>query len=67
MAASKGTTDRATSKIWMWVVVAFVVQIFVWVGLFLLAAHHPVEEVPIHDGRHETQRAPARPEPIRAR
>ena len=59
MVAATNTTDRAKSRIWLWVVVAFVVQITVWVGLFMLAAHHPVEEVPLRSERAATKAAPS--------
>lgn len=33
------------SRLWWWVVAACLLQIAVWTGWFILAAHHPVEEV----------------------
>lgn len=59
MVAATNTTDRAKSRIWLWVVVAFVVQIAAWAGLFMLAARHPVEEVPLQSERAATKGTPS--------
>ena len=37
----------AQSRLWLWFVFAFALQIAVWTAWFILAAHHPVEEVPL--------------------
>lgn len=67
MAPAKNTTDRAKSRIWLWVVVAFIVQVAAWVGLFMLAAHHPVDEVPLHRDSSVTSQAPLPTAPRPAR
>lgn len=41
-----------SSRIWLWVVVAFVVQIAVWSTWFVIAKGHPVQDVPLY--REET-------------
>lgn len=43
------TTDTASrpSRWWWWVVGAFALQFTVWIAWFIVAAHHPVEEVPV--------------------
>jgi hypothetical protein len=35
------------SKLWWWVVVAFIVQLTAWAVWFSIAANHPVAEVPL--------------------
>lgn len=35
------------SRLWLWVVAVFAFQLTVWTAWFILAAHHPVEEVPL--------------------
>jgi len=35
------------SKLWLVFVAAFVVQLAVWTALFIVAARHPVAEVPL--------------------
>jgi len=32
---------------WLWVFVAFAVQLAAWTAWFVVAAHHPVAEVPL--------------------
>jgi hypothetical protein len=53
---SNTTTETAParpSRLWLWVVVAFAVQIAVWTGWFILASKHPVAEVPLeHSDKH---------------
>lgn len=35
------------SRLWLWFVLAFVVQGAVWTAWFTIAARHPVAEVPL--------------------
>jgi len=35
------------SRLWLWIVAAFVIQALAWAAWFTIAAHHPVEEVPL--------------------
>lgn len=35
------------SRLWIWFVVGFGIQLAVWTAWFIIAAHHPVEEVPV--------------------
>ncbi len=35
------------SRIWLWFVAAFVVQVAVWTAWLTIAAHHQVQEVPL--------------------
>ena len=37
----------ASSRLWLWFVAAFVVQLAIWTTLFVIAHHHPVAEVPL--------------------
>ena len=43
------TTEPAgqPSRWWVWVVAAFAIQFTVWIAWFIVAAHHPVEEIPV--------------------
>ena len=43
------TTEPAgpPSRWWVWIVAAFAVQFAVWIAWFIVAAHHPVEEIPV--------------------
>lgn len=48
MSAPKDQIESAPrSRLWLWVFVAFAVQLTVWVAWLVLAAHHPVAEVPL--------------------
>jgi hypothetical protein len=35
------------SRLWLWIVAAFVVQLGVWAGWIVFASRHPVAEVPL--------------------
>ena len=35
------------SRLWLWVLAAFVVQVAAWTAWFVIAAHHPVSDVPL--------------------
>jgi len=35
------------SRLWWWVVIAFIVQLTAWAVWFTIAAQHPVAEVPL--------------------
>jgi hypothetical protein len=35
------------SRLWWWIVAILAVQLAVWTGWFILAARHPVDEVPL--------------------
>ncbi|MFY9923524.1 MAG: hypothetical protein ABSF76_00985 [Opitutaceae bacterium] len=40
--------DRpAKSRLWWWIVAACIVHVAAWTAWFVIAAHHPVEEVPL--------------------
>lgn len=41
---------RQASRVWVWVIVVFAVQVAVWTAWFIFAAHHPVEEIPVATG-----------------
>ena len=32
---------------WWWVVAVFALQIAIWTAWFIVAAHHPVQEIPV--------------------
>ncbi len=40
-------TPGGSSRLWLWFVAAFALQLVVWTAWFILAAHHPVEEIPV--------------------
>jgi hypothetical protein len=39
------------SRLWLWVVVAFLVQGAAWTTWFVIASKHQVQEVPLAHGR----------------
>jgi hypothetical protein len=47
MKANPVDSPPRRSRLWLWFVAAFVVQCAAWTTWFLIAAHHPVAEVPI--------------------
>ncbi len=38
------------SRIWVWVVVAFAVQIALWTSWLMFASHHRVQEIQLETG-----------------
>ena len=42
---------NAPSRLWLCFVVAFALQLAAWTAWFVVAAHHPVAEVPLAHGR----------------
>lgn len=43
-------TDSKThrpSRLWLWIVAAFVLQAMAWTAWFVIAARNPVQEVPL--------------------
>ncbi len=42
-----GPVSGRKSRLWLWFVAAFVVQIGVWAVWFVIASRHPVQEVPL--------------------
>lgn len=42
---------RRSSRLWMWVVAAFLLQLAAWVAWFTIASQHRVEEVPLEHSR----------------
>lgn len=40
------------SQLWIWIVIAFVVQIAAWTLWFTIAGNNPVEEVPLKTPTH---------------
>ena len=48
MDTPKNTTEPAPrSRLWLWVLAAFSVQLAAWIAWFILASHHQVAEVPL--------------------
>ncbi len=43
-------TSAGRSKLWLWFVLAFVIQAGAWTAWFVIASQHKVEEVPL-EGR----------------
>lgn len=40
-------TNKRPSRLWLWIVAAFVIQAMAWTAWFIIAAHNKVEEVPL--------------------
>lgn len=40
-------TAGRPSRLWLWFVLAFVLQAAAWTTWFIIASRHPVEEVPL--------------------
>ncbi|HEX2855368.1 MAG TPA: hypothetical protein VHO24_19180 [Opitutaceae bacterium] len=38
---------KKPSKLWLWFVAAFLLQVAAWSVWFVIAAHHQVQEVPL--------------------
>lgn len=47
MSENENSSPPRKSKLWLWVVLAFAVQITVWAAWFAIARNHPVQEVPL--------------------
>jgi len=48
------TSEKPTarpSRLWLWFVAAFVVQLGAWTAWFVIASHHRVQEVPLATSR----------------
>lgn len=47
--AEGGSKTRPTrpSRLWLWIVAAFVIQALAWTAWFTIAARNPVQEVPL--------------------
>jgi len=43
-------TKEKRSKLWLWVVAAFALQLLVWTAWLVLASQNKVEEVPLVTG-----------------
>jgi hypothetical protein len=41
---------RRPSRLWWWFVAACALHVLAWTGWFVLAAHHPVDDVPLATG-----------------
>jgi hypothetical protein len=44
---TSGHAHPTHSRLWLWIVAAFVVQALAWAAWFAIASLHPVEEVPV--------------------
>jgi hypothetical protein len=38
---------KSTGMLWWWVAGAFALLLTAWTAMFIVAAHHPVREVPL--------------------
>lgn len=47
MNSTKVSTPSKRSRLWLWFVAAFLVQIAAWVAWLTIAAKHRVKEVPL--------------------
>ena len=47
MSAQKNTTDAKPSRLWLWVLAAFALQLTAWAAWFIVASRNNVEEVPL--------------------
>ena len=36
-----------SSRLWLWVFAAFALQALAWTAWFVVASHHPVQEIPL--------------------
>lgn len=45
--APEAGTPRKPSRLWLWFVAAFLVQLAAWTTWILIASHHRVQEVPL--------------------
>lgn len=50
MKATENVAARK-SRLWLWFVAAFVVQVAAWTAWFMIAAQHKVQEVPLATAR----------------
>ena len=50
--ATEPTPPPGRSNLWLVFVAAFVLQLAAWAAWFIVAAHHPVEEVPLATAPH---------------
>jgi hypothetical protein len=39
--------ERPKSRLWLWFVAAFALQLAAWTAWFIIASHHKVQEVPV--------------------
>lgn len=46
-----GTRRGRPSRLWLWFVAAFLIQGAAWTAWFVIAAKHPVQEVPLGTAR----------------
>ncbi len=42
-----GAARRVPSRLWLWFLVAFILQASVWTAWLVIASRHPVREVPL--------------------
>jgi len=47
MSAQKNTTDAKPSRLWLWVLAAFVLQLAAWTAWFIIASRNKVKDVPL--------------------
>jgi hypothetical protein len=45
------TVDGKPSRLWLWFVAAFLIQVGAWTTWFVIAAQHKVQEVPLATAR----------------
>jgi hypothetical protein len=41
------SSGHPKSRLWLWFVAAFALQLAAWTAWFIIASHHKVEEVPV--------------------
>ena len=44
-------SNEKKSKLWLFFVAAFALQLAAWTAWFIIASRHPVQEVPLMQGR----------------
>ena len=47
MPAKEMPNKVRSSRLWLWIVAACLAHFATWTAWFIIAAHHPVEEVPL--------------------
>ena len=50
-APQAGASGAGSSRLWLWVLAAFALQLAAWTAWFIIALHHQVEEVPLAHAR----------------
>lgn len=47
LAVNPASQPRRGSRVWLWIIAAFALQLAAWTAWFIIASHNRVEEVPL--------------------